>query len=386
MSRPLLYASQAFEEIRHAYQNRHSAAKSLVNGKKPIGCLGSDVPEELVMAAGFLPVRVFGSIAGGTAMADRYLEKGFDPLIRAQFEQIVNGAYRDLDHVIISNSSDALIRVFYYLRAMRIKEPELRVPEPYFFDFLHSRRRMCGLYNRERAKALLSKLGEWRGKAVTEAELREAIAVLNETRRLLGRMAEHRTRPEPRISGAHALQIIGAAMVMPKTEFNALLGRLLEDADDFPPIKGTKLYVTGSPMDEPAFYEVVESCGAVIVGEDHETGDRYYEGLVSETADPMDAIIDRYHYRRPSSSQATVSVRVQDLLDNVRKSGAQGVIVYIRQSDDAPSWDYPEQRKALEAAGIPLLLIDRQSYSISDPVALKNKVEAFLQSMNGGSA
>lgn len=380
------HSSNALGEILRVYQHRHSAPKELHHGAKPIGCLGGDAPEELICAAGFVPVRIFGSGAVMTKTADQYLENGFDPLVRAQFEQIVNGAYTELDRIVITNSSDALIRVYYYLRAMRVKEPERSVPEPYFIDFLHSRHRMCGLYNRERYQAFLAALEQWSGKPVTPEDIRASIATLNETRQLMARLAELRRQPNPRISGLQALQISGAAMVMPKAAFNALLGRVLEDAHTFPQKEGVRLFVTGSPVDDPALYEAVEACGAVIVGEDHETGERQFEGLVREADDPLDAIVERYHDRQPGSTQATVSDRVRDLLHRVRQSGAQGVVAYIRQSDDAPSWDFPEQKKALEAAGIPVLLLDRQPYSVSDALAVQQQVELFLKSIAGGTA
>ena len=122
----------ALNKLTQIYQDKHQAALEWKkSGGLVAGCLGADVPEELLIAAGALTVRIFGDGAA-TGMADLYLEKGFDPGVRALFDQVAGGSYRYLDRLFISNSSEALIRVYYYLRAMRETEPDRPVPELYF--------------------------------------------------------------------------------------------------------------------------------------------------------------------------------------------------------------------------------------------------------------
>ena len=107
-----------FDEFTRAYRERDRAALEWkAQGGQVVGCLGSDVPEEFLIAAGFLTVRVCGDPSASVEAADRYIERAFDPLVRSQFARIVvDGAYSYLDHLIVSHSSDALVRVFYYLR------------------------------------------------------------------------------------------------------------------------------------------------------------------------------------------------------------------------------------------------------------------------------
>jgi benzoyl-CoA reductase/2-hydroxyglutaryl-CoA dehydratase subunit BcrC/BadD/HgdB len=371
----------ALNKLVHAYDHKHRAALEWkAGGGLVAACLGADVPEELLVAAGVLPVRIFGD-GSATDMADLYLEKGFDPGVRALFEQIVNGSYRYSDRLFISNSSDALIRVYYYLRAMREVEPDRPVPELVFFDFLHTRFRMSAMYNRARAAALLRELENWTGRRITRDDLAEAIGVCNRNRELLRQVAELRTADRPRISGATALRIIGSSMVTPVREHNEWLRQLLEESRDASPLEGVRLFVTGSAHDHPEFYELAESCGAIIVGEDHDRGDRHYEVTTDPNVDPIDAIVDRYQYRTVSSSQGTVTERTAALAERVRKTRAEGVIAYIHESDDAPSWDYPEQRKALEAMGVPMLLLDRQPYRLRDNGEVREIVGRFIESI-----
>ncbi len=368
----------AFDQLVRAYCERDRAALEWkARGGQVAGCLGSDVPEEFLIAAGFLPIRVCGDPTLDADLADIYIERAFNPHIRSQFARIlVQGAYRYLEHLVISSSSDALVRVFYYLRALCQREPDLPIPDLYFFDLVHSHYRTSALYNRDRARAFQRVVESWCGQTITNDALTQAIAACNENRDLLHQLAALRAPGAPRVSGVEALQIIGASMFLPRDEHSRLLRELL--AQDRAPLPGVRLFVTGSAQDHSQFYEVVESCGAVIVAEDHDWGNRHFEGKIDSTADPIDGIVDRYHLRSPSASRASISARVGALVEQVRAAGAQGVIVFIYQKDDAPSWDFPEQRVALKAMGIPVLLLDHQPYPMADADSLRAAVSAFI--------
>jgi len=393
MTEPNVSAVRALERLKSVYLGEERPDVFWKqNGGVVVGWWGEDVPEELLVAAGCLPVRIRGVRDSGNVgfpSADKYLERGFDVLVRARFERLAGGEYAYLDRIVLSNSSDALVRVFYYLRALRATEPEVRVPEPYFYDFMHSRSRMAALYNRARAVELKKAVESWTGKTVSADDLARAVAVCNENRRLLAKLTEWRTADPPRIGGATALCVIGAAAAMPKEEHSRLLRVVLEEAPSFPPLSGVRVFVTGSAHDGPDVYELIESCGAVVVGEDHETGNRYFEGLVAEDADPIDAIVDRYHLRSPESTRSTVSERVAALVEQVRRCRAQAVVAYIHAADDAPSWDAPEQAKALASAGVPMLVLDRRPPGLPDEDELRGRIAEFLASVrkraeNGG--
>jgi benzoyl-CoA reductase/2-hydroxyglutaryl-CoA dehydratase subunit BcrC/BadD/HgdB len=165
---------------------------------------------------------------------------------------------------------------------------------------------------------------------------------------------------------------------MPRDEHTHLVHAFLGQARERTPLRGARLFVTGSAQDHSQFYELVESCGAVIVAEDHDWGNRHFEGDMDQGADPIDAIVDRYHMRSPSAARSSISARVNTLLEQVCAAGAQGVIAFIYQKDDAPAWDFPEQRAALEKQGVPVLLLDHQPYPMGDVGVLGREIRAFV--------
>lgn len=376
--------SRAFETLEQAYRStKLTVMEWQKQGQLTVGCIGSDVPEEVLVAAGVLPVQVFGNPDVSSPLAEQYLEKGFDPLTVSQFEQIVNGQYKFLDRLVLSNSSDAVIRSYYYLRAIRKMEPHMPVPPLYFFDFLHTPFRMSGMYNRDRLRAFIREVEGWTGKEINTQMLQEAVALCNQTRKLLHELNKLRQSAAPRVSGTQMMKMIGVSMVMPRELYNELLLDVIEEAKMNEILEGIRVFVTGSPQDHTYLYETIEDSKGLIVGEDHEMGFRHVKDLVDEHVDPIDGIVDRYHLRSPVSGQATVSQRVTDLVNEVVQSNAQAVIFYIHEKHDAISWDYPSQCKALEAKGIAVLILEDQPYGPITEEA-KQKLTEFIRSVKGG--
>ncbi len=371
------------KQFESVYENRNEKAEEWKNkGGKVIGYLGHDVPEEVLEAFGLLTIKISGDPDKAVMLADKLLEKGFDSYIRASFDQIVNGAYQYIDKLVISNSSDAIIRSYYYLRALKETKTEIQLPDLYFFDFLHSKFRSSALYNRKRLEEFIQQLEKWTGLNLNDENLRNGIHVVNKNLRLLKEVDKLRGPEQTFIHGTTALQIIGSSLYMSKEEHSQWLQSFLQHSGDLPIIEGPKLYVTGSPHDHTAFYEIVESSGAVIVGEDHDFGARLYEAEVNENVSPIDGIVDKYHLRSASSSQAIISERVETLCNNVKASGAKGVIFYILSSDDAPSWDLPEQKQALEKMGISVLVLEEQTYRLANKQFLQRKISEFIEKID----
>ena len=171
------------------------------------------------MAAGMIPVRMWSDPNGSIAMADKYLEYAFDPMMREKFSQIVDGrAAAWMDGLAISNSTDVIIRMYLYLRELKRTEPELPIPKLSFIDWLFTRNRMY----QERDEMLMSRFIEemegWCGHAITDEMIREAGRICNENKEVLRSVKELRQSGCPRITGCEALVITGSAFFMDRQE------------------------------------------------------------------------------------------------------------------------------------------------------------------------
>ena len=130
---------------------------------------------------------------------------------------------------------------------------------------------------------------------------------------------------------------------------------------------------------------MIEDTGAVIVSEDHDWGDRYFERDYNMDYNPVRAIVDRYMLREFSSKKAFVSQRVEALDREVEASKAQAVIFATNKYEEAASWDYPSQKQSLDEKGIPAASFVQLQYPIDKNEGLKEKIADFVNSLKGGN-
>lgn len=379
--------SKAFLALKDAYDHREKgASKARANGVKVLGELGFDVPEELVLAAGMFPVRIYADPEKALVETDKYLEYSFEPVVRAQFEKIVDGTYgNQIDYLAISNSTDVIIRIFLYLRELKRVEPEKPVPPITFIDWLFTRHRLHQTRDEFVIDLFKKQLEEWIGREITDEEIRAAGAVLNENRRALREMAALRHGQEVRIGGSEAMVIIGAGFFMDKEEHTALVKKVTEDAKSWPVLEGPRVFYTGANHEDNALYERIEAAGLVIVGEDTDWGDRSYDRDYDPKLPVIRGVVDRYLFREFSAKKAFVQQRVEALDREVNAAGAQGVIFYTNQYDEVATWDMPKQKKSLEARGIRHTTFGRMQWPVSQNEDLDEKLAAFAKEMKGGA-
>jgi len=369
------------EEIKNLYKQRDIAARQWKEkGGKVVGYISDDVPDEMILAAGLFPFRMSGDPTSGTQEADKYSEYFLDPSVRSILNMLLTGKYDFLDFIIIPHHSDAVLKLYHQLWWIHRVNPVVTFPPVYLFDVLHTPFLTSALYVRDRLAELKKQLEEWSGNTITNDALSRAIATGNRNRDLLNKIAALRVMEKPRISGVEALQIIGTSTFMLKEEHNNLLTQLLSESENLAEINGIKIFVEGSDLDNLQFYELVESCNAVIVAEDSNWGNRYFEDPVDESADPMEALAARYHARPSRFRTQSSDQRVQYCTQKSVSAGVQGVIFYLLEWDPAPAWDQPNQKNALNEKGIPSLYFSDQKYflSDSDKTSLKADVEHFI--------
>ena len=364
--------AKPFEVMQRYYRQRDLVAREWKRtGGKVVGYLCDNVPIELIMTAGCFPYRITGNPLAGTDKIDHNLEPVYEEFVRSAANMLLTGAYDFLDLVILSRARDSIAQLYSHLHQIQSLDPSIHLPELYALDLSNNRSYQSQYYNLARMRDLKKKLEAWTGKEISNNSLARAIAITNENRRLLKRVANLRAADPPRISGVQALQIIGAAMFMHKEEHNELLKEFLAEADDLPTRDGARLFVEASPLDNLQLYELFESCNATIVGEDHCWGNRFAENLIDPSLDPLEAIAHRYQFKSPGPEVVfPAGLRAEYTLQKTLDAQAQGVLFYIYEWDTAQVWDYPEQDKALKAKGIPAICFMAQKYLIVNPAQI----------------
>ena len=388
MLRQCALEDPAFRKLLDIWLDRDDRVSAFrAAGGKVVGCLGCDVPEEYLLAGGLLPLRIAPDPESDLSAADEILEACFDPMVRSQFDRIVRREpVKPWDYIAVSNSTDVLVRVFLYLRELRRTEPDVPVPDTAFIDWLFTPSRKFQLYNEAQAGRFRKKAEEWAGRPITDEDVRAAIAVLNGERAALRRISALRLGDEPRVTGEEALVITGAGFRMDRAEHRDLVNAAADAAEAWPVLTGERIYFSGTEQYRGEVYAALEKDGAVIAAEDQDCGMRWFEGDTDEALPPEKAVASRYIHRSPSPKKATVETRTEVLCRAASQARADGVVVCMDQFEEAASWDFPEQKRALAALGVAAEQFCRLPYPPEKDETLRERLAAFARSLKGGAA
>jgi benzoyl-CoA reductase/2-hydroxyglutaryl-CoA dehydratase subunit BcrC/BadD/HgdB len=337
--------------------------------------VGASLPIEIVLAAGLLPVRISGR-PRGTPQADAYGLDGLDGPTRVTFEQLVaeDGQF---DFALIAPDVTAHSVLFQTLREIQRVEPVPGMPRFAFVDMLHLPNRTTGRYNRGQLARMVQTVEEWSGNIVNEDRLLGAIETVNATRSLLAdAMTLRRARPA-RLAGSDVLAIVGAALLMPSAEIQALLSELLSDSENLRDRPGTRVYLNGSPHEDAAVYELIESCGCVIVGEDHPRGEDAFGPMVSVNGDPLESLAEHYQFANLPARRSAAE-RARHVARRAQETRADVVVTYTVMHDEATPWDARAILAAVSDIGLPLIALPEQRYDEPDLPQLARVLERAL--------
>ena len=372
--------------MQDCYSRRDLAAREWKEqGGKVVGYFCDSVPEELILAAGFLPFRLSGDPNGETELAKKnYVPRARnrEDFVHSMLNMLLSGQYDYLDYLVIPHARETIRRLYQVLLQVQETNPEIRLPALYYLDVLHTTFFASEIYNRERLLGLKIQLEHWSGQAITNEMLSTAIATTNESKYIMRKMASYRTEDPPKISGTDALQIIGSSMFMRKEQHNELLSRHLEEMSPVSRPGGIRLLLEGSPIDNLQLYRIIESLPATIVAEDNCWGNRIFETPIDTALEPFEAIVERYHTKPPCNRIYPMSRRVEYCVASATKARVDAAIIFVYERDSAEAWETPDKIEALESARIPVLYIKQQPYMIENEEAIRSRVSEFLNSVN----
>jgi benzoyl-CoA reductase subunit C len=344
-------------------------------GRGVVGYLCTYVPEEVLYAAGMLPVRILGSHEPAD-ITEPHVFGMYCPHSRDCLAQGLRGKYDYLDGLINAHSCIHIRQTFasWQRHAPVPFSHYLFMPPhtqgPHALDCL-----IGGLADLKRA------LEEWHGQPIAQESLMNAVEVYNTNRRLMRQIYELRKTDPPPLSGAEAMEMVLAGMCMDKQEHNVLLQEALQELPDrLGRAAEIRLMTLGSENDDVEFIQLLESFGANIVIDDLCTGSRYFWNEVIPDGDYLSAIAARYINRPPCPVKDLVERRrLPHILDLAKEWGVQGVVIGHQKFCDPHQYDLPAIESMLKKNGIPILFLE---YDVTIPAGqVRTRIEAFIETL-----
>jgi benzoyl-CoA reductase/2-hydroxyglutaryl-CoA dehydratase subunit BcrC/BadD/HgdB len=364
-----------FEEIASTLPNVE-IDKWKSQGGRVIGTVCSDIPEEVIHAAGLLPLRVRAPKLEDTSMGDAHLHVFNCSYTRSILEALLRGELGFLDGFVTTNTCDHMLRL-----AGELKD-KAGMPLVHYFSMYHTINDAAKGWFASEVQGLIAAIEKSLGVKITDEDLRRSIAVYNRTRTLLARLDELRKSDPPAVTGAEHMRIVLAGMSMPRELFNDKLEALLPQLEDRQSGEpgGQRLMVVGGACDIPEFIQFIEERGANIVADGLCFGMRHYRGRIDESGgDPLGAIAERYTSRDPCPAVINSFDASFDILKKIIKEWKIDGIICARLKF-CDHWG--GRRKmlvdSLRDDGIPLLDLERE-YSTAGSGQIGTRVQAFLE-------
>lgn len=349
-------------------------------GRPVVGSFPMNFPVELVHAAGALPViiqEVDEPITDGEAAVFSFY-CGYN---RSVVDQALKGRFKFFDGIMFA---DHCVQLLGTADVLRWHDPDL----PILFNQLVASMDATWAVDEARNSLgqLRRELEDLLGVVVTDDALHSSIALFNRNRQLIRRLYTLREEGRLVLSARELQHVVKSSMVMDREEHTRLLEQLVAECEaaPAPERRGMPVYLSGHLCQAPqlALLDLVESTGAVVVGDDLYHGFRYISTDVPETGDPLDALAFWYFERNrkvPCPTRADGDADWDDfLVREVTRTGADGLIVLVAKFCEPHMYYYPEIKDAFDAAGIPLLKLETEHDSM--PLeAFKTRVETFVE-------
>ncbi len=347
------------------------------DGGKIVAYFCSYIPEEIIHAAGLLPMRIRATGSAETDDGDTYLSSYNCTFTRHFLDIVLKGGFDFVDGIVGMNSCDHIRRTFDIINE--------KAPRPFmqFLNVPHLRNKSARGWYLKEITALRENLASRFGVEITDEKLRDSIRLYNDTRSLLKQIHETRRRPNPPISGAEMLGITVSATAMPKEELNPMLHTLVEELDTRS-VEGdsrARVMLVAGLLDDPEFLKVIEDQGALIVAESLCFGSRYFWNEADESLDPMEALTERYmnHPSCPRMIDEHDS-RFEFIEKMAEDYGADGIICERLKFCDLWAGESALLRWSARKSELPLLVLEKE-YNLGGLGQLKTRVQAFIESM-----
>jgi len=353
-------------------------------GRKIIGTFCVFVPEELVLAAGGIQVGLCAGAEIGKEAAEKLLPRNTCALIKSfvGFKMARLCPYIESCDLVVGETTCDGKKKAYEIFADYAPVYIMEIPQM---------KNACDLELwRTEVQRFKARIEDITGTQITAPRLKEAIRLVNARRRVLQRLNRLRAALPTPISGRDVLLINQISFYDDPQRFTAKIGELCDELEakvkagqGIVPEKTPRLMLSGCPMAVPNWKLpfVIESSGAVIVGEESCIGTRNTRDLVDESADSLegmlDALVQRY-LRIDCACFTPNAERLDHIVEMARDLQVQGVIHYGLSFCQPYAIEAFKVGQALEKAGIPLLCLETD-YSMEDVEQLKTRVEAFLE-------
>ena len=358
------------------------------HGGTVVGSFCVYVPEDVVIAAGGVPVGLCAGAEFAAADSDGLIPRNTCPLIRASlgFKMSRTCPYIQCSDFIVGETTCDGKKKMFEVLAQEHPTYVMEVPQK---KTVAARE----LFVSE-IRAFVEKMESASGRAIDAEGLAAATAKVEAKKAALRRLsAARRFDPTP-ISGLDCLLVSQIGFFDDIDRFTVKVNELADEVEARAAAgqgvcaKSTpRLLYAGTPMPLPDWklHSIVEAAGATIVGEESCVGSRYYTTTTPANDGTLNGQLEAISDRLLGTHCACFTPngeRIEDIVEMAKRYGADGVISYSLAFCQTYAAESLKVENALKSAGIPVLTLE-SDFSTNDVAQLQTRVQAFVEMIRG---
>jgi len=355
------------------------------SGRKLVGVFCNFVPEELVLAAGAIPIRLCSGCQEPIATAEEVLPRNFCPAIKSSLGMLMAGSphFSLADVLITPTTCDGKKKMAEVLAEHKptwvLEVPHTTVTQPARELWLSEIRN------------LKKNLEEFTGNRITKKALRAAIELTNRRRALIRRLYEVRKRENVPIWGRDVLLATNLWFHDDPERWIRNMELLCDEVEakkeGVRDANAPRVLLTGSPVILPTWKipRLIEESGAILVADEICTGAKVVWDPVYVVDWSMDemmlSLADRY-LMNSCACFTPNRARIERLLQFVKDFKVSGVLNHVLMGCYIYAIEGRHIEKSLMEKGTPMLTIETD-YSTEDVEQIRTRIEAFIEMIQG---
>lgn len=364
----------------------HVDFEPLPSDRPRIGTYCVTVPQELILAAGAMDVKLCSGGFTAFSIGEDITPRDACPLVKAVAGMLEIGSlppYSDCDLMVVPVTCDckkklaSMLTEFTRVHVMQV--PLVRQSDELMELFV------------EELYALIPVLEEVTGSRITTASLQRGVAAVGAAQVQMSRFLKLKRQSPILIRGTHAMAAMNALSYMPidiwTAAMDALCGELEQRrAGGFVLTRKTqpRILLTGSPVVFPNIKVplLIEEMGGALVADETCMGDRFLYDPAAVSDASFDGILRALANRaiRPCTCPTFCdsSTRLYRLKQMIRVNAVEGVVYHVLRGCLVYDFEYQLIESEMSKLGIPVIRVE-SDYNEEDIEQLRIRIEAFLE-------
>jgi benzoyl-CoA reductase subunit C len=346
-------------------------------GGKTFGHFQVYFPEELVHAAGMLPVKIRGSL-GEAKTADSHFGSYLCSIVKTSLELALSGRV-ELDMFVSLPICDTA-RNLAAIWGRNVDYPSEILYLPQNANSSHTAPYLAGEYRR-----LLSEIETVAGRTVSDDDVRASLEVYNESRDMLRQLYAIRRESPWKIAPDEAYALVALSGMIPRDEHNELMRAVLPmiEARDAPQHDRLRVVFEGGFCEQPPL-DLLRILGrsTYVVDDDLLIGLRWILSDVAVDGDPVANLATAYLEQSSYSAVQHDDRKPKEkmLLERIRSSGAEAAIVSAAKMCEPGLDEQVAYAKSLDEEMIPYFVTEFEE-GMTSFEQLEIQLETFVENL-----